>query len=74
MRHLLPKLFPEYTDHVPEPNNDYHHETHRAYHKGDTLPRLPFVELSKKHRAVIKEARAAGHTIPQAVLDDYPGV
>jgi hypothetical protein len=43
----------------------------RAIEKGDSFPRVPFMDLSFRHKAAIREAMAQGKTIPAEVLADY---
>lgn len=67
-RPLLRAMFPEYTlDNDPW-------GIARAVERGDELPRVPLVEFTQKHRALVEAAVRAGKPVPAEVLADYPDI
>jgi len=64
-RPLLAELYPGYTR-ENDPWNIW-----RAIHVGDEFPRVPMVDLSKRHRRSIKQALEKGLSVPPEVLKEY---
>lgn len=44
----------------------------RAVNIGDEAPRVPMVDFTKRHRAIVQNAIAEGRPVPPEVLADYP--
>lgn len=71
LQRAIPLLKALYPEQLLETNIHDPWGIKRAVERNDEYPRVPTVELSQRHKRVIKAAIAEGHSIPAEVLADY---